>query len=311
MDLKVLEHLLTEYPIPDSLRGNLLKSLWGVSGPIPAAGDNRMAPYFDYYSKRTLRPLFPRQHRMLKTHAHIVSIASKISSRLDRADIHRQIVADQAAAADTEATNLSADEVDDAIDLCASFLVMAEVQLRESPFCLSGRRLVHWREGSLDVALAHHFTVEAGSTRGFERPRFERFFNAYNLGRIAGIKSKWTCNLVDHLRLVDGNQTVPIFHCVSFLQLQQSLNKNSLFPSALVQGTLDTLALLFPLANNETSRWLETQRRSEMSRASVAVVVDLLLGKCGSLRDSQRRLESFYFWRDRLAIILKQAFDES
>lgn len=213
MDLEILERPLTEYPIRDSVREHLVKSLWVISGAIPS-GNGHMAAYFEYYSKRAQRLFLPRQRQVLQTHADLVSIASKISSRSNRADIHQEIVAQAG-------TAVSAEEVDDAIDLCASLLVMAEVQLRESPFCLSGCTPVHWKEGSLDMALTHHFTAEAACTLGGERPRFERLFNAYNLNRIAGIKLKWTCNLADHLRLVDDDRTVLIFHCVSFLQLQQ------------------------------------------------------------------------------------------
>lgn len=70
----------------------------------------------------------------------------------------------------------------------------------------------------------------------------------------------------------------------------------------LLDETLRTLALLFPQNNKKTRAWLSSK--------SVQQEVDPLLGKCGSLRSRDRRLERFSTWHDRL-VILKQAYDES
>lgn len=78
-----------------------------------------------------------------------------------------------------------------------------------------------------------------------------------------------------------------------------SLKNKGLFSESLIQEALDTLALLFPSSDNETANWLKGLTK-----------IDPCLGRCGSLRTSERRLENFNYWHDRL-IILKQAFDES
>jgi len=52
--------------------------------------------------------------------------------------------------------------------------------------------------------------------------KLEKFFNARNLERIAGIKFRWTSNLADHLRMRDEGTVVEIFHYASFLRLHQN-----------------------------------------------------------------------------------------
>lgn len=75
--------------------------------------------------------------------------------------------------------------------------------------------------------------------------------------------------------------------------------ENSLFPESFLQETLDTLALLFPSSDSETTNWLKGLTK-----------IDPRLARCGSLRTRERRLENFNYWHDQL-VILKQAFDES
>ncbi|PKK51253.1 hypothetical protein CI102_2773 [Trichoderma harzianum] len=173
---------------------------------------------------------------------------------------------------------------------------MTEIELNGISAGLSGLTAVPWKSGSLNNALATYFCPQ--KTLQADRPKLGKVFTARNLNRIAGIEIRWTTNLADHLRLVDDDQVVFIFHCASFLQLQKGLD-NSPFPASFLQETLDTLALLFPSSDNETTSWLK----------SIAKIDPRLL-KCGSLRTRERRLENFNYWHDQL-VILKQAFDES
>jgi len=50
--------------------------------------------------------------------------------------------------------------------------------------------------------------------------KLEKIFNARNLGRIAGIEIEWTKNLADHLRLIDEDRKVAIFHHATYLECQ-------------------------------------------------------------------------------------------
>lgn len=75
-----------------------------------------------------------------------------------------------------------------------------------------------------------------------------------------------------------------------------------LFPPALAEETLRTLALLFPQSDSATTRWI--------AKLPSSMHLDSQLGKCGQLRIDDRQIENFRFWHDRL-VILKETFDES
>jgi hypothetical protein len=52
-----------------------------------------------------------------------------------------------------------------------------------------------------------------------ERVKLDRVFTASNLTRIAGMKVVWTENLADHLRVLDEDSEVAIFHHASYLEV--------------------------------------------------------------------------------------------
>ena len=80
-----------------------------------------------------------------------------------------------------------------------------------------------------------------------------------------------------------------------------TLNSDA-FPDGLVDETLRTLSLLFPVNDERTKRWLYKNVNSRgMDRA---------LQSCELLRLEERQFEGFKFWHDRL-VMLKQAFDQS
>jgi hypothetical protein len=70
-----------------------------------------------------------------------------------------------------------------------------------------------------------------------------------------------------------------------------------------VDETLNTLALLFPQNDKETTRWLKRRRKLPSQH------IDQQLNKCRYLRDQDRQIEKFQFWQERLAD-LKEFYDE-
>jgi hypothetical protein len=85
-------------------------------------------------------------------------------------------------------------------------------------------------------------------------------------------------------RIAKLNNLVPFFQMASF------------------EGTLQTLALLFPRSDKHTLEWF--------NRLPCSLRLDKEVVKCGRLRADDRQIENFKFWHDRL-IILKQIFDQS
>lgn len=111
----------------------------------------------------------------------------------------------------------SSGKCDGSINLAARILLM--IEFGNLPYAFSGHKQLIWEHGTLKDFLQEYFGVPP--TLGPERVKLEKNFNAWNLSRIAGIETEWTSNLADHLRMMDDDKKVAIFHHVSFLELQQ------------------------------------------------------------------------------------------
>jgi hypothetical protein len=55
-----------------------------------------------------------------------------------------------------------------------------------------------------------------------DKVKLPRTFNARNLSRLAGIEVHWTYNLADHLRMINDESQVSIFHFASLLEWNKS-----------------------------------------------------------------------------------------
>lgn len=164
------------------------------------------------------------------------------------------------------------------------------------------QRQIRWEGGSIQDLLKHAFPADC---KVKEKVRLERSFKARNLEALASIEVLWTDNLLDHLRLHDPSDDgkpfrVSIFHHTRFLKYHR---KSDIFPPGFIAETTRTLALLLPGYDKATAQWFQKERKRNKG-------LDETARMCGFLDADQRSIDSFVFWRDRLAI-LKQAYDES
>ncbi|KAI1261432.1 hypothetical protein F5Y18DRAFT_431279 [Xylariaceae sp. FL1019] len=207
---------------------------------------------------------------------------------------------------DLKQTNPGATEnaCSNSINLAIRLLLMLKigaVQHQATP-----HRGLEWQSGTLASFLHGHF----GSPQILDsHVRLPKTFNAWSIAVIGGLAIEFTDNIADHLRLIEDDGTLLVFHHASFLERQGS----SLYPEGFVNETLRTLALLFPqsefssmpIHGNDRSAWLKrTCRKYELG------LVDKRVALCGNLRAEDRQIERFTFWRDRL-IILKQVYDDA
>ncbi|KAI6753907.1 hypothetical protein HG530_013083 [Fusarium avenaceum] len=139
-------------------------------------------------------------------------------------------------------------------------------------------------------------------------------FDAWGLENIAGIKTEFTDNLVDHLRLTNNNTQLYIFHQVAYLEQQRhsSASQNSLLPNGLAEETLRTLAIFFPQSDYCGSLRSTRKKRVWLERlyAHSTRTVDPQLTWCGSPSIEGRQLASFPYWKERL-LIIKEEYDHS
>jgi hypothetical protein len=293
--LHTLDSSIQLSPISVDTKCEILHYLWNrdVQTSRYYDGDLNYDPFFSYYIDQCADALHDGgRHVSIRTHRDIIEVAQHLKSGLTR-DAIKKIIGSKLSI--PKPTN--EDEVlDGSLDLVARLLLMIEFGSLQYGF--TGRRQLVWDEKSLEESVGEYFSSTPRNL-GQESVKLERIFNARNLGRIAGIDIEWTRNLADHLRLLDEDKKVAIFHHASFLECHL---KSPLFPVGLVEETMRTLALLFPQTDKKTKKWF----RKLSSRQNI----DTKALNCGRLRAEDRHIENFDFWHDRL-IILKQVFDET
>ncbi|KAI0547489.1 hypothetical protein F4679DRAFT_365881 [Xylaria curta] len=189
--------------------------------------------------------------------------------------------------------------IDGSLNLCSRLLLM--MTIGEPPLGIDGPNTIRWDTGSLREFTESYFGPGAGIRLQPNKPQIGKILTALNLRKIGGLKTEWTRNIADHLRLVDDDKTISIFDCVAFLRFQRKVHRQ-MFPTGFIDETLRTLSLLLPQNDNKTQLWLETQIQD--------YGLDPLLTECGSLATHERRFENFNYWNNRL-VILKQALDDS
>lgn len=123
-------------------------------------------------------------------------------------------------------------------------------------------------------------------------------FTAANLEKIAGIQVRWTSNLNHHLLLRDDDTKVMLFHHVSALQFHGC----GIFPIGFIDETLRTISLLVPPSLGEANPWFRQEQQKHR--------LDERAGLCDRLNSSERRIDKFYFWRERL-VLLKRTYDDA
>jgi hypothetical protein len=93
--------------------------------------------------------------------------------------------------------------------------------------CIQGRAHLEWQDENktLKEFLGNHFVESCVYP---ENLKFRSDFNAYNIYRYAGLNIQWTDNLYDHLRLIEDETVLCIFHHAIFLKWQN--RSDAFFP---------------------------------------------------------------------------------
>ncbi|KAI9764568.1 MAG: hypothetical protein M1840_008394 [Geoglossum simile] len=190
--------------------------------------------------------------------------------------------------------------IDGSVALAVRLWLMLCVRAPDDESHQIGQMKIPWKGGRLDELVSKLFPSKHVLN---DSVKLGKAFNALSLEKVAGIEIIWTSNLADHLRMMEDDTRVAIFHHAYFLAHHRDCEtSNKFLPRDLLEETLQTLALLLPQFDRETQKWLR-QQQSEWN-------LDPRTAKCGGLNAEQRKIENFKYWRDRL-VILKQVYDES
>lgn len=293
-------------PVPDTLKLDILKGLWQWNTVLTSSSEiEKWNAYFHYYTtecQNTIR--FQRgTYTFVREHKDITEIAKQLEDCVSKEEIKQSLFSLDTQQRSEERKGQMAEG---SVRLVARLVSM--VDIGPIPHGLQGRPPLPWDNERSDLKsfLANYFeksSTDSGSIK------FGDDFTALNLRRIAGIEIYWTNNLADHLRMIDNDTKLCIFHHATFLKWHNrcvppddSLRQrwltvpSNIFPDGLAKETLQTLALLFPRNDRQTQIWMS----SEFKTFKDTVYLDLELLNCDRVMSEDRRAEKFKFWRDEL-----------
>lgn len=203
----------------------------------------------------------------------------------------------------SEKNGVGKELADTLLDLAAALWSM--LAIGHFPGDISYDEPIEWENGCLFRSspakysiLKNHFSSKSVSK---DVVKLTQTFTAAHLEKIGGIEIRWTDNLADHLLLRDDDTKVMLFHQVSVLRLHER-SPTSLLPKALIDETIRSISLLLPPVLGEPNPWfLKECLKSRL---------DAQAGICDRLNSSERQINRFSYWRDRL-VLLKRTFDEA
>ncbi len=191
------------------------------------------------------------------------------------------------------------------VDLAAGLWLMLSIS--KYPGEISYDEPIDWRDDE-NLAVEHHESNNGPINKSFSHHynstdlvKLPQAFTAAHLEQIGGIEVIWTSNLADHLLLKDDDTRLMLFHQVSILQLHKK-SPTTLLPKVLVDETIRSISLLIPPVLGEPNPWFQQQRKKN--------AIDAQAGVCDRLNSSERQIEKFAYWRDRL-VLLKRTFDDA
>ncbi|KAH5216334.1 hypothetical protein HBI62_170630 [Parastagonospora nodorum] len=308
---------LLHEPVTPGARVDIFRSLWPDRSPqITPEHQPDLKAYFSYYTKECNKALLDEgQYLSARTHEDFLRIATLLRTKSDKEEIKLEIRRHLTAGRSSKAEDKI---LESTINLVTRLLAMINVGPLQNE--ISPQWSIPWHEGSLDKAVHAHFNnyLDTNCQDDVLQPHF----TLRNFDRDANISIIWTNNLVDHLRLVNKDKGLCVFHQVSFLKWIQKVSRSAthllptvivlkvltspMYPKGFIEETIDTLTLLLPDTDRRTRHWLECELQDYDLTG-----VDLNLRHLGSFKanDPARRLEHFKFWRERLGV-LKDVVEE-
>jgi hypothetical protein len=194
----------------------LIKGVWQLGTTEDKLTSQELETYFHYYTTECKNALSQGgDHTTVRNHEDVVAIAKSLEDGLTKKEIQIPLL-------QLDTKNRS-NKVKDQMAIGSIRLVvrlMLMVDIGPIPdTCIQGRAHLEWQdEGTkLKEFFENHF-VESCVLPG--NVKFGSEFTAYNIHRYAGLDIQWTVNLYDHLRLIEDETVLCIFHHATFLKWQ-------------------------------------------------------------------------------------------
>ena len=215
-------------------------------------------PYFKYVEwaisvSTWPEDIFDRDSFAVKTYSDLSRIVScmRLNSDCDRASILEKLR--------DEFPRLSDDKISRSMDLTLRLWLCIYVRSKDLRVgaSLANMTEIEWQDSTSLKRLAQDcFPVYSGLVPS-QGGNIDPAFTVQNLQKLCRIKVHWTGNLLDHLSYDSSTKTLRLFpHKVFLISHWESCE---VLPKAFISETIQTLDLLFPIGEEDTSKYLKQE----------------------------------------------------
>jgi hypothetical protein len=204
-----------EDPVPDQCQVDVIQALWLREPALSIDDIQSWETYFRYYTAECRKAIEYNRGdcTTVRRHEDIIAIADQLRRHDSKETIKLGL-----SALDTQQRSEEVKEQMAEGSLRLAVRIFAMVDTGPT----SGKRIqgpapLPWKDdtSSLRAVLANHFTKSTTNPRGV---KFHKSFTVFNIQRFAGLEIRWTDNLADHLRFIEDDTTLCIFHHITFLR---------------------------------------------------------------------------------------------
>lgn len=214
---RIVDRGLQHAVLPDHKR-ELLGHLWDLDSlperltQVPGWGDSYL-----FYYKNQCEAINPNPQEVLgiSTHQNVVDIARCLRDPTAT----RQSVKNDLPQVSSD---LICSNPDSRMLKSVNFVVRLWLMLDVGDYLggfMPGQTQLQWGDETIRSLIESEFSLNPTLD---SKIKLEKTFTAYTLERVARIKIYWTNNLADHLRMMDDDKRVAVFHHAFFLQCHKT-----------------------------------------------------------------------------------------
>ena len=209
-------------PVTPQARMEIVQRLWrggreASSKPAPFAWD----AYFGYYTRECNAALTDEgAHLCSRTHRSLLQVAHLLEDAADEEEIRerlRQTLTTQRTRADEKKM------LDGSLKLATRIFAMISIGPLSSE--ISAKHSLPWTQGTFTDAVHGYFNQPPDIELDPKEDVVSTHLVCHNIERMSGIEVLWTDNLLDHLRLVEGDKKLCVFHHASFLRKMLAIER--------------------------------------------------------------------------------------
>lgn len=212
-----IDNSATEGPVPESGKIDIIRGIWHEEFCATCSSDLKCwDTILDFYGAECKKAIsYSRgECTTVRTHRDVIAIADMLRKGHPKQEITNALLALDTQGRSEEAKSRM---VEGSLRLVARLVSMVDVG--QLPHSVQGWAPITWSDADLNLqtVLEEFFHGNTSAATGI---KFNEGFTARNFQRFAGLRIRWTNNLANHLRLMDNDTTLCIFHHVCFLKHQ-------------------------------------------------------------------------------------------